>query len=388
MSGGLLEKAQNVDGKEPAAVTSGKESIKEPILESSGGLLERAGVSDDDGSSGFPTSSQKKGIAGGIVALLILFIAYQAVMGFSLGGGSISVAGLEIDEENDSLRVQVFVGTPLFGAVPTDVLTITVSYNGAVVHTATFEPKAKLAWYEVPLIDFYQGNSRGAASDSSDIEYSVAVSQGSSSSSSYAADSSIMDRTINDVDGELIAVTEETNCDSDGDCEKNGLDHVGAQFRAGVGATDPVESNSTGLMLHVESDYTIDATILYENSAVYSFPTVTVDGSTATWVNGEGTVEGAWLDLEGAGQKVDSFNNIVYYIPRGDFFDGDGCYTIEVTVINEPGFGESITDSSSQGYLFWWEYNENRNTEGEDTSDPPDGIADTDGEPYKPTEAC
>jgi hypothetical protein len=198
----------------------------------------------------------------------------------------------------------------------------------------------------------------------------------------------MMDRTINDVDGELIAVTKETDCDSDGNCEKNGLDHVGAQFRVGVGAIDPVESNSTGIMLHVDSDYSIEASIIYEGSAVYTFPTVSVDGSSATWAGGAGDVEGAWLDLEGDGQKLDSFNNVQYYIPRGDFFDSDGCYSIEVTVTHESGFGDTFSDTSSQGYLFWWDYNENRDTEGEDTSDPPDGVADTDGEPYKPTEAC
>jgi len=388
VSGGLLEKAQNVGGDEPTAESSTSQSNEATILESSGGLLERAGVTDDAGTP-FISASQKKGIAGGIVALLILFIAYQAVMGFSLGGNSISVAALEVDEADDALRVQVFVGTPMFGGIPDDELSISISYNGTVVHTAFFERKAKLSWYEIPFSDFYQGNSRGAAEDSSDIVYTVSVSQGSFTSTEYSSDSALMDRTINDVDGELIAVTEDTDCDSEGNCEKNGLDHVGAQFRVGVGITDPVESNSTGLLLHVDSDYTIEASIIFEDSVVYTFSTVSVDGSTATWAGGGGLVEEAWLDLKGDGQTLDSFDAIQNYIQRGNFFDGDGCYSIEVTVTHESPFGDTLSDTGSQGYLFWWDYNENRDTE---QGPGPDGIMetedDTPGEEYKPTEAC
>jgi hypothetical protein len=389
VSGGLLEKAQNADGEEPVPVTGESAYSEEPILESSGGLLGRAGVTDEGEAKPFLTSSQKKGIAGSIVALLILFIVYQAVMGFSLGGGSISVAGLEVDEEDNSLRVQVFVGTPLFGGIPSDILSISISYNGTVVHSATFEPKSKVAWYDIPFSDFYQGNSRGAAQDSSDIEYLISVSQGSSSSAIYSANAALMDRTINDVDGELISVTEETNCDGEGDCEKNGLDHVGAQFRVAVGATDPVESNSTGIMLHVNTDYTLVASITFEDSVVYTFPTVTVDGSDATWAGGESTVEGAWLDLKGDGVGTDSFGSVQNYIQRGDFFDGDGCYSIEVTVTQESPFGGTLSDTSSQGYYFWWDYNENRETEQGPGPDNTMGTDDdTPGEEYKPTEAC
>ena len=380
MSGGLLEKAQNVDGKEPAAVTSGKESIKEPILESSGGLLERAGVSDDDGSSGFPTSSQKKGIAGGIVALLILFIAYQAVMGFSFGGTSISVASLEVDEDSDSLRVQVFIGTSMIGILPSDMLTIDISYGTETVHSVSVDPKAKLAWYDIPFADFYQGNSRGMAADSSDIDYTITVTQGSSTSVDYVAASAMMDRTINNVDGELMGVTEpNTNCDQTGEsnnCENNGLNHLGTQFRVGAGAIDPVESNSTDVMLHVDSDYTISASISFEGTVVFTFPSVSVDGSTATWSNGGGLVEGAWLDLKGDGATVDAFGTTVNYIPRGDFYDGDGCYTIDITVTHDSPFGEEISGAASQGYKFSWEYNENRDT------------SESANEEYRPTEAC
>lgn len=384
MSGGLLEKAQNVGGDEPTAESSTSESNEATILESSGGLLERAGVTDDAGSP-FISASQKKGIAGGIVALLILFIAYQAVMGFSLGGNSISVAGVEMNEADDSLRVQVFIGTSMIGGIPDDDISIDINYGGVTAHTATFQPTAKLSWYEIPFSDFYQGNARGVASDSSDVNYIISVRQGTSSSSDYSADGAIMDRTINDVDGELIALTEpNTNCEQSGEsnnCENNGLDHLGAQFRVGVGAIDPVESNSTGVMLHVGSDYTIVANISFEGTTVFTFPTVTVDGSTATWTDGGGLVESAWLDLVGTGVKLDAFGGTQNYIPRSDFYDEDGCYSIDITVTHDSPFGDVFSDSASQGFQFWWDYNETRDSSDANGDGEPD-------EPYKPTEAC
>ncbi|HJM87974.1 MAG TPA: hypothetical protein QF433_07140, partial [Candidatus Thalassarchaeaceae archaeon] len=64
-------------------------------------------------------------------------------------------------------------------------------------------------------------------------------------------------------------------------------------------------------------------------------------------------------------------------IPRDSFYDnGDGCYSVEITVIHNSPFGDDITGTSSQGWEFFWDYNEGRDTTGES----PD--------PYKPPEDC
>ena len=318
------------------------------------------------------------GIAAGLAGLLILFIAYQVVMGFSLGEYSVSVSAVEIDESDDTLRVQMFIGTPMLGGTPDDPLEVRITYGGVEAYNGSFTPKNKLSWYEIPFSEFYQGNSRAAASDQTDINYTIEVRQGGSVASAYPISPEIMDRTITAVDGELTTLTEATDCDENGDCPKNGLDHLGASLRIGAGVEDPVASNSTGMILHVDSDYTIQAAINIEGSEVFVFPTVTVDGSTATWSGGGGLVESAWLDLDGDGEKLGAFNEIQNYIPRGDFYDGDGCYIIEITVTHESPFGDVFTANAKQGYQLWWDYNENRDTDNE-FGDP---------EPYKPTEAC
>jgi hypothetical protein len=387
----LLEKAKDIQDDEDVVAPDANDDAdveEATLVVASGGLLARADSTRSTGQgSSLLSSSARKGVAGGLAGLLILFIAYQVVMGFSLGEYSVSVSAVEIDESDDTLRVQMFIGTPMLGGTPDDPLEVRITYGGVEAYNGSFTPKNKLSWYEIPFSEFYQGNSRAAASDLTDIDYTIEVRQGGSVASAYPISPEIMDRTITAVDGELATLTEATTCDEEtGECPKNGLDHLGASLRVGAGVEDPVTGNTTGpvtgnttgMMLHVDSDYTIQASINFEGSEVFVFPTVTVDGSTATWSGGGGLVESAWLDLDGDGEKLGAFNEMQNYIPRGDFYDGDGCYIIEITVTHESPFGDVFTANADQGFQFWWDYNENRDT-GNEFGDP---------EPYKPTEAC
>jgi len=386
MSGGLLEKAQSQDEEVVAAV----EDVEET---SGGGLLERATSGDSHSSEpGFDSSMVKKGVAASVVALLILFVAYQAVMGFSFGGYSISVSDVEVDEGENTLRVQVFIGTPMFKSSPSGDMSMTISNGSGDVWTGTFSANSKLSWYDVPLADFYQGNSRAAAEDGSNIDYTITVELEGSSSEAYSIPGELSDRTINAVDGELSQVTESCDCE-----DKNDLDHLGVKFRVGMGALDSVVSTndtfqdtSENLMMHINSDYTVYANITHDDSPVFSFPTITVDGDAASWDGGAGTVENAWIDLDGEGSYTDLFEETVSFIPRDDFYEGDdGCYTIEITVVHTPPFGDDITGVSSQGWKFWWEYNENRDTQPNDENNDGDIDPPTEGtDPYKSPETC
>jgi len=290
MSGGLLEKAQSQDEEVVAAV----EDVEET---SGGGLLERATSGDSHSSEpGFDSSMVKKGVAASVVALLILFVAYQAVMGFSFGGYSISVSDVEVDEGENTLRVQVFIGTPMFKSSPSGDMSMTISNGSGDVWTGTFSANSKLSWYDVPLADFYQGNSRAAAEDGSNIDYTITVELEGSSSEAYSIPGELSDRTINAVDGELSQVTESCDCE-----DKNDLDHLGVKFRVGMGALDSVVSTndtfqdtSENLMMHINSDYTVYANITHDDSPVFSFPTILLMVMLLL-----GTVERALLRMHG-----------------------------------------------------------------------------------------
>ena len=389
MSGGLLEKAKSQD-TEPASdeVEAVVEEMGAPV---EGGLLGRAtadgGPPSAGGSpfDGLDSSKVKMGIAGGLVTLLVLFIMYQVVMGFTFGGYSISVSDLEVDEAENNLRVEVYIGTPMFKSSPSGDMSMTISYGPGEVWTGSFSVDSKLSWYEISFADFYRNNSRGAASDGSDIEYSVSVTLEGSSSESFPIPGEISDRTIDSVDGELSQITESCDCE-----EKNDLDHLGVKFRVGVGALDPVQSNTSNLMMHVDSDYTINAKILHDESAVFSFPSVTVDGASASWSGGSGVVNDAWLELEGDGTSTNAFLETIHFIDRDEFYQGDdGCYTVEITVSQTTPFGEEVSGTSSQGWTFFWEYNEDRDTSAGNGPDNEPGTSDDKvPDPYKSPEAC
>lgn len=359
-------------------------------MASSGSLLDRAGVGDNSsggigGEAAFDSNQIKKAAAVSLVALLILFIAYQAIMGFTLGGYSISVSDIEVDEDENNLRVQVFIGTPMFKSSPSGDMSMSISYNGTSVWTGSFAVSSKLSWYDAPFADFYQNNSRGAAADGTDIDYTISVTLEGSSSEPFSIPGELSDRSINAVDGELSQITESCDCE-----EKNDLDHVGVKFRVGIGALDPVQSNTSNLMMHVDSDYTINAKIIHDDSSVFSFPSVTVDGSAASWSGGSGVVDNAWLELEGDGTSTGAFGDTIHFIERDDFYEGDdGCYTIEITVVHTTPFGEDVIGTSSQGWEFFWEYNENRDTSADIGADGEEGTADDKyPDPYKSPEAC
>ena len=386
MSGGLLEKAQSQDNE---AVVTPDEGVTAAVADvegtSGGGLLERASSEGSlDGGPGFDSSMVKKGVAASVVALLILFVAYQAVMGFSLGGYSISVSDVDVDDSDNTLGVQVFIGTPMFKSSPSGEMNMTISNGSGPVWTGTFDVSSKLSWYDVNITDFYQGNSRAAAADGSNIDYTITVELEGSTSAAYSIPGELSDRTINIVDGELSQVVSSCDCE-----DKNDLDHVGVKFRVGMGALDPVESDTSNLMMHINSDYTVGAEILHDGSPVFSFPTVTVNGDEASWDGGAGTVENSWLELEGEGELIDLFNESVSYIPRDDFYEGDdGCYTIEITVVHVSPFGEEVIGTSSQGWEFFWEYNENRDTSSGNGPDNEPGTADDKvPDPYKSPES-
>ncbi|MDP7043536.1 MAG: hypothetical protein QF807_05915, partial [Candidatus Thalassarchaeaceae archaeon] len=153
MSGGLLEKAKNQD-TEPVA-DEVEAVVEEMGTQVDGGLLGRAnadGGSPSGGGSpfeGMDPSKVKMGIAGTLAALLILFVLYQVVMGFTFGGYSISVSDVEVDETENNLRVEVFIGTPMFKSSPSGDMSMTISYGPGEVWTGSFSVDSKLSWYEV-----------------------------------------------------------------------------------------------------------------------------------------------------------------------------------------------------------------------------------------------
>lgn len=342
-------------------------------------------LNDTSNDSGLLDSTKFKALA--IAGILILgFIVIQLVLGFSMGDYQVAIANAEVDEDKNELKFQILIGTPMFKGAPSDPVTLSINYGDEKIWTGSETPKSTTMWVEVPFSEFYSGNSRATGSLGADILYTIDAELNGMYAVTLELDSEMMDRTVTEGGGELIAKTKST-----GNEEKNGLNHLGAQMRIETGVGDPVNEE---LLLGINSDYSVEAAIIFGGSVEYTYPTVTVDGQNAQWSTsggyetGIGAFEGQWLTLSGTESELNEA-----YIPRSMFYDnGDGCYKIQLTVTHVSPFDAGASEPlvfTSDGYHFYWEYNENRDAESDPGSDGEYGTDDDiPGEPYKPTESC
>jgi len=314
-------------------------------------------------------------IGAAVVSLLVIFVGYQVAMGFSFGTGSMTITDHSIEEDNDALKIQIRFGNPMFSSASKDAVQISVSYGDEEVYTTTATPSSNLLNVEIPFSGFYQGNSRAMGSSGADVLYKINANQGDLKATEYNIEpASIMDRTITKGEGELIVMSTNSNT------ECNGVCHEGVSMRVSMGVQDAVNSD---MISHIDSDYTINADIIYEGSqVVYSYPQITVNGFLAQWstssqnlLSGAGSVEDSWLQLSGS----DSGNFGIEYIARDDFYQDDGCYMLRFTLDMDSTYDVNNVGTltfESVGYDYFWEYNENRDTDGNDA------------QPYKPTGEC
>ena len=310
-------------------------------------------------------------IGAAVVALLVVFVGYQVAMGFSFGTGSMTITDHSIEEDNDALKIQIRFGNPMFSSASKDVVQISVSYGDEEVYTTTSTPTSNLLNLEIPFSDFYQGNSRAMGSSGSDVLYKINANQGDLKATEYNIEpASIMDRTITKGDGELIVMSTNSNT------ECNGVCHDGVSMRVSMGVQDAV---NTDLISHIDSDYTINAHIIYEGSqVVFSYPQITVNGFLAQWstsgqnlLSAAGSVEDSWLQLSGS----DSGNFGIEYIARDDFYQDDGCYHLRFTLDMDSTYDVDDVGTltfESPGYDLHWNANEGAN----------------DGDNYQPTGEC
>ena len=220
-----------------------------------------SGISFDTNSTKFKAAA----IAG---ILLVGFVLMQLVLGFSMGDYQVAIANAEVDEDNNDLKFQILIGTPMFKGAPSDPVSLTISYGEEVVWSGKETPSSTTMWIEVPFSDFYSGNSRATGSSGADTLYSIGAELNGNSAVSLELDSEMMDRTVTEGGGELIAKTESTGSE-----EKNGLNHVGAQMRIETGVGDPVNEE---LLLGISSDYSVEAAIIFGGSVEYTYPKIIV----------------------------------------------------------------------------------------------------------------
>jgi len=305
-------------------------------------------------------------VAVGLTFLVITALPYFAA--FSWEGGNVRASLFEIDEADDILTFTLY-------NTAGDDATASISVKGEEVWTKDgIEANNKgYSTVKVPLADIYQGSSIDASGHSA-LTYTLSISAGT-----YSWEGEIipdlLDRTITAVGADMLPVTEQDESGNTGTSGHTDTNHLGIQMKLGLGKEDsdlerssnPEEGEWDAYIQEISTDYTFTIAISKDGSEVWNGGTTfSVNGDSMTSSKGSSAIAYGWLDLElnGMETKEDINGQEVYYIPRSDFYDGDGCYKTTITITHIVPGGDSFdTFSSTNGFEYFWEENENRSDE-------------------------
>ena len=315
--------------------------------------------------------NKNRTIAIGLSFLVVAAIPYFAA--FSWQGGNVRASEYEIDEVNDNLLFTLYntVG---------DQASVSIEVGGDEVWSAGAIEYSSKGYSEVsvPLSDLYQGSTLDHNGNNV-LVYKITVSSGSVVWDGEI-DAEVLERTITAAGVDMKPVTEQEDESGDGSGHTD-TTHLGLQVGIGLGVeknnlnrAENGEGQWDAYIKQLSSDYSFTFVISYEGSNVWDTSTTfTVDGDSMTSSSGDtGTLAAGWMDLvmsNNMDSTKDELGRDVHYIPRDDFWQGDGCYKATLTITHEISTGDSFDTFSKTNY---WEENENKNA----------------GEEYKPAVAC
>ena len=284
----------------------------------------------------------KMAIAG---ALAILLTAGPYALGIFIGApDTFAVAEVEYDEEDNELSFKVL------GGIDEATATInTISSTGVV--TEVWSGSESLgdngARFKIPIEDFFQGNSETCiyCSDSSLVTYQLVVDDGEGTSSTTDLNSGFTTREVLHAGVQIQdhMTTQNSGTGSTGSTTTV-IDGLIIDVLAGVMPDDhealdggrhsmSTGEEDAGTLGIVNGDYTIELSVIEGTTSQWNHPTIAVDGydasfnSNGEFKNGEMTT---WLRMGG----TETDENGILFLHEDDFYNGDGCYTFEVKIIN------------------------------------------------------
>ncbi|MBT3652338.1 MAG: hypothetical protein HN541_03415 [Euryarchaeota archaeon] len=284
----------------------------------------------------------KMAIAG---ALAILLTAGPYAIGIFIGApDTFAVAELEYDEEDNELSFKVL------GGIDEATATInTISSTG--VETEVWSGSKSLgdngARFKIPIEDFFQGNSETCiyCSDTSLVVYQLVVDDGEGTSSTTDLSTGFTTREVLHAGVQIQdhMTTQNSGTGSAGSTTTV-IDGLIIDVLAGVMPDDhealdggrhsmSTGEEDAGTLGIVNGDYTIELSVMKGTTNQWNHPTIAVDGydasfnSNGEFKNGEMTT---WLRMGG----TETDENGILFLHEDDFYNGDGCYTFEVKIIN------------------------------------------------------
>tara|TARA_B100000900_G_C20602420_1_gene726281 strand:- start:12197 stop:13447 length:1251 start_codon:yes stop_codon:yes gene_type:complete len=304
--------------------------------------------------------SQTKMIISIAVAAVIAIGPYAAVM-IVPSNASMAVTELTINENDDQIS---FLVRGSFSEANAEIFAAGVS-----VWTGEKELDNDVARFKVPISSIFDGNALDYRAQQIK-EYSITVTSSDGQEKSIPIENDMMTREVLNSAARISEVLEScATCNSG----NSGTYTDGITVEAIVGLFSPSEeaqsdgehSVSNLALIPVSSDYTFQLKVKKGSSVKYTMNTISVDGLDATWSSSmSGSQSGktsGWLGMPGT--ATNQLNT--EYLQRDDFYDGEGCYTFEITVTNTfvPEGGSTTVVSSDSWNLDWHESDSQKNGE-------------------------
>jgi hypothetical protein len=235
--------------------------------------------------------------------------------------------------------------------------------------------------FTIQTLDFWSGNALPTDSTS----YTISVSVGDYSSD-VELSSTVLTRVVTSVSSSSIgSISNNAEDDCEGEDKESCIVAVGLTTWAGITS---LEDYPVPLPY---ADYTIKATLYYENHVAIDYPIITVIKTDATWDSmsgkfgtGSGTVgiDGSQLALTGS---ADDNSLGMSVIPKSDWEESDfGCYTFTVEVISSDEWSDEVDPVISSSYYL---YEETGSHPGAGPPNPSDPHGATD-EAWTEVESC
>ena len=304
--------------------------------------------------------SQPKMIASIIVALIIAIGPYAAVV-IVPSNASMAVTELSIDEADNQVS---FLVRGSFSEASAEIFV-----DGTSVWSGDKEMDNDVARFKVPISSIFDGNALDYRAQSVK-DYKITVSSSDGQEKSIPIDDDMMTREVLNSAARISEVLEScTSCNNGNSATFTDgvtVEAIVGLFSPSEEAQDDGEHSVTNLaLIPVTSDYTFQLKVKKGSSLKYTMNTVSVDGLDATWSSSmSGSQSGkttGWLGMPGT--ATNQLNT--EYLQRDDFYDGDGCYTFEITVTNTfvPSGGTTTVTSTDSWNLDWHETDSQQNGE-------------------------
>ena len=295
--------------------------------------------------------SKPKLYASLVVAMLVAIGPYAVVVLFP-STANIAITDISIDEANDELD---FAIRGSFNSV-----VVEIQSDGEVLWTGDAEMTSDIKRFNVPITEFFDGNTESY--DGNVLKtYNVVATSSNDITAEQEINSKFLSRQATDGGVQFSPYVTISNS---GDGAQSNYEGIRVQAFVGMfgdgekAMDDGVHSYASSNQRQFVGQQTYTLTISKQGSSTaYSHPVVTIDGDVARWTSDYSSDKSAetavaFVPLSGTALDNDGFE----YIEEDKFYDGDGCYdfTLSVTNVNL-GDDHSTSFTVTNSWWFSWE---------------------------------